>query len=119
MHGPVEPSKFRDVCHFTRFSDVSSFVNLFLYHLNEAESETSHCGCDLGIVLRKAPQSSEECFATAMEAHLSNLDPNMRITTGVVSVTCRGLREFRTSGCFNDAFAGPMWTVCNCPDEEP
>lgn len=41
---------------------------------------------------RKTPQSSEECFATAMEAHLSNLDPNMRITTGVVSVTRRSLR---------------------------
>jgi len=38
-------------------------------------------------LLSKTPQSSEECFATAMEAHLSNLDPNMRITTGVVSVT--------------------------------
>ena len=35
--------------------------------------------------LRKTPQSSEECFNTAMEAHLANLDPNMRITTSVVS----------------------------------
>lgn len=38
-------------------------------------------------LLSKTPQSSEECFNTAMEAHLANLDPNMRITTSVVSVT--------------------------------
>ena len=30
-----------DFCHFTRFPDVSSFVRVFMYHLNEADSETS------------------------------------------------------------------------------
>ena len=32
-----------DFGHFTRFPDVSSFVTVFIYHLNEADSETSHC----------------------------------------------------------------------------
>lgn len=43
--------------------------------------------CMAYCLLSKAPQSSEECFSTALEAHLANLDPNMRITTSVVSVT--------------------------------
>ncbi|CAK9089493.1 Peptidylprolyl isomerase [Durusdinium trenchii] len=42
--------------------------------------------CMAYCLLSKAPQSSEECFSTALEAHLANLDPNMRITTSVVSV---------------------------------
>ena len=43
--------------------------------------------CMAYCLLSKARESSSECFETAMEAHLSNLDPNMRITTAVVSVT--------------------------------
>ena len=43
--------------------------------------------CMAYCLLSKARESSSECFETAMEAHLSNLDPNMRITTSVVSVT--------------------------------
>lgn len=38
-------------------------------------------------LLSKSEDSSKECFETAREAHLANLDPNMRITTSIVSVT--------------------------------
>ncbi|CAJ1419125.1 unnamed protein product [Effrenium voratum] len=38
-------------------------------------------------LLSKSETSSRETFETAIEAHLANLDPNMRITTSIVSVT--------------------------------
>jgi len=38
-------------------------------------------------LLSKQKESSEETFKTAVDTHLANLDPNMRITTAVVSVS--------------------------------
>jgi len=40
-------------------------------------------------LLSKEEQSSADTFDTALQAHMDNLDPNMRITTGVVSVTSK------------------------------
>eukprot|EP00441_Pelagodinium_beii_P045563 CAMPEP_0197624120 /NCGR_PEP_ID=MMETSP1338-20131121/3896_1 /TAXON_ID=43686 ORGANISM="Pelagodinium beii, Strain RCC1491" /NCGR_SAMPLE_ID=MMETSP1338 /ASSEMBLY_ACC=CAM_ASM_000754 /LENGTH=1112 /DNA_ID=CAMNT_0043194219 /DNA_START=135 /DNA_END=3470 /DNA_ORIENTATION=+ len=38
-------------------------------------------------LLSKQKECSEEAFKTAVDTHLANLDPNMRITTAVVSVS--------------------------------
>ena len=68
-------------------------VSLYIYNIDRSNLHGEAPGldrpgrtCMAYCLLSKAPQSSEECFSTALEAHLANLDPNMRITTSVVSV---------------------------------